>query len=132
MSNNAQIVRQAMKTIWNDGDISKVEKFYSKNFIADYPLTDWGTGLDGVSALARKVRVELLGYAEEIIELIDAGDDIIVMLAISGRNPATNKTVNFRDVSILSLRNNKIIRQRGVTDLLSLYSQLGVIELDTS
>ena len=83
-------------------------------------------------ALAGKVREELPGYAGEIIELIDAGDDIIVLLSISGCNPATNRTVNFRDVSILSLRNNKIIRQRGISDLLSLYSQLGVIELDTN
>ena len=129
MNGNELIVREAMRIIWNEGDISRVDQFYSEAFEADYPMTDWVKGRRGVCALVTKVRNEIADYNEEIIELIDGGDEIAVVLSISGRHPATKEQVNFRDVSILSLQNDKIVRQRGVSDLLSLYSQLGLINL---
>ena len=36
------IVREAMRVIWTEGDISRVGEFYSDNFKADYPFPDWG------------------------------------------------------------------------------------------
>ena len=129
MNNNELIVREAMRIVWNEGGISRVDQFYSEDFEADYPMTDWGKGRSGVRALVKKVRDELAGYNEKIIELVDGGDEITVLLSISGRQPVTKELVAFRDVSILSLQNGMIIRQRGVSDLMSLYSQLGLISL---
>ena len=42
--------------------------------------------------------------------------------------PATGKAVEFRDMTILRLRDGKIIEQRGLSDLLSVYLQLGLIQ----
>ena len=128
MSANEEIVRQAMQVVWSDGDIARVDEFYSEGFVADYPTTDWGKGLEGVSSLVIQVRKHLPGYKEEIVELIDAGDDIVVILSISGFHPATKENISFRDVTILTLENGKITHQRGLTDMLSFYLQLGVIE----
>ena len=132
MKKNEEIVRQAMQVIWNDGDISRVDEFYAKDFEADYPITDWGLGLEGVSALVTQVHRDLPGYAEEIVELIDAGDNVVVMLSISGCHPTTKEHIKFRDVTILTLKNEKIVHQRGLSDLLSLYLQLGAIALPSS
>ena len=57
---------------------------------------------------------------EYIEELIDAGDKIVVTLSISGCHPINGEKISFRDVTILTLKNGKIISQRGVSDLLSL------------
>ena len=56
MGTAADIVRQACQVIWTDGDVSRVAEFYADDFVADYPMTDWGHGLAGVAALARQVR----------------------------------------------------------------------------
>ena len=132
MATAAEVVTEACKVIWTDGDTSRVEEFYSEDFEADYPMTDWGEGQAGVAVLADQVRRDLPGYAEEIEELIEAGDEVVVRLKITGQNKRTGETVSFRDVSMLTVKNGKITRQRGLTDYLSLYLQLGIVELQSS
>ena len=126
------IVREAMQVVWTEGDISRVGEFYAETFKADYPLTDWGEGLEGVSALALKVREDLPGYTEDIEELLIAGEEVVVVLKISGFHPTTNEELSFRDVTILTLEDNKIVSQRGLSDLFSLYLKLGLIALPES
>ena len=128
MTKNEEIVRNVMQVIWNECDISRVGEFYSKDFKADYPHTDWGLGLEGICLLATQVHKDLPNYEENIEELIDAGNKIIVTLAISGNHPGNGKTIIFRDVTILTLKDGKIISQSGVGDLLTLYIKLGMID----
>ena len=126
------IVRKAMQVIWTEGDISRVGEFYAESFKADYPFTDWGEGLEGVSALALKVREDLPGYREDIEELLIADKEVVVVLKISGFHPTTNEELSFRDLTILTLENNKIVSQRGLSDLFSLYLKLGLIQMPQS
>lgn len=130
--NSEDIVREAMQVIWTEGDISRVGEFYAENFKADYPFPDWGEGLEGVSALASKVREDLPGYREDIEELLIADEEVIVVLKVSGFHPTTNEEVSFRDITILTLENEKIISQRGLSDLFSLYLKLGIIQMPQS
>ena len=130
--NSEDIVREAMQVIWTEGDISRVGEFYAENFKADYPFPDWGEGLEGVSALASKVREDLPGYREDIEELLIADEEVIVVLKVSGFHPTTNEEVSFRDITILTLENEKIISQRGLSDLFSLYLKLGLIQMPQS
>ena len=126
------IVREAMQVVWTEGDISRVGEFYAETFKADYPFTDWGEGLEGVAALAMKVREDLPGYTEDIEELLIAGEEVVVVLKISGFHPTTNEELSFRDVTILTLEDNKIVSQRGLSDLFSLYLKLGLIQMPQS
>ncbi len=135
MSSNEQVVRDACRVIWSEGDVSRVGEFYAADFRADYPMTDWGTGLEGIQQLAASLRESFPDYREEIEELIAADDLIVVRLKIRGTHlgplagfPATGKSVEFRDVTILRLRDGKIIEQRGLSDLLTVYLQLGLIQ----
>ena len=130
--NSEDIVREAMQVIWTEGDISRVGEFYAENFKADYPFPDWGEGLEGVSALALKVREDLPGYREDIEELLLADEEVIVVLKVSGFHPTTNEEVSFRNITILTLENEKIISQRGLSDLFSLYLKLGIIQMPQS
>ena len=130
--NSEDIVREAMQVIWTEGDISRVGEFYAENFKADYPFPDWGEGLEGVSALVSKVREDLPGYREDIEELLLADEEVIVVLKVSGFHPTTNEEVSFRDITILTLENEKIISQRGLSDLFSLYLKLGIIQMPQS
>ncbi len=132
MKKNEQVVRDAMQVIWNECNISRVGEFYSDAFEADYPHTDWGTGLNGICSLATQVHNDLPGYTEHIEQLIDAGDKIIVILSISGFHPTSGKKISFRDVTVLTLKNGKIISQQGVGDLLTLYVKLGMIDLPSN
>ena len=129
MPTAAETVRQACQVIWSEGQVDRVPEFYSQDFRADYPMTDWGNGVAGVAALAASVRKDLPGYAEHIDELIEAGEEVVVRLTITGTNPNTGESVSFRDVTLLTVRDGKICFQRGLTDYLSLYLQLGLVEM---
>ena len=135
MSNEA-IVRAACQVVWSEGDVARAGEFYADDFRADYPMTNWGVGLEGVKQLAQEVRIGFPDYRERIDELFDAGENIIVRLTIQGTHtgplgavPATGKTVEFKDVTICRVVNGKITEQRGLSDLLTLYQQLGLVEL---
>ena len=99
-------------------------------------MTNWGRGLEGAKKLAAAIRVGFPDYAERIDELIDAGENIIVRLTIRGTHtgpllglPATGRAVEFKDVTICGVNNGKIVEQRDLTDYLSLYAQLGLVQL---
>ncbi len=133
---NEQIVRDACRVIWSEGDLSRISEFYAEDFVADYPMTDWGVGLEGIRELAAGLRLSFPDYREQIDELFNDGENVVVRLTIRGTQngplagfPASGKTVEFRDVSILRVVDGKIAEQRGLSDLLSIYLQLGVIEL---
>lgn len=111
-----------------------MEEFYAADFFADYGFTDWGVGIEGVKALATSVRVGLPDYREEIKLLIDGVEYIVVELLIEGTHTGpmngmepTGKALAFRDVTILRLRDGKIIEQRGLSDYLTMFQQLCVI-----
>ena len=134
MKSNADIVREACHVVWTEGQVDRVEDFYAEAFSADYAFTDWGSGIEGVKALATSVRVGLPDYREEIKLLIDGGEYIAVELLILGTHTGpmngmepTGKVVAFPDVTILSLRGGRIIEQRSLSDYLTVFQQLGVI-----
>ncbi len=129
MASSGEIVRAACNVIWTQGEVDRVSEFYSEDFRADYPMTDWGTGPAGVAALAEFVRKDIPNYAEQIEELIEAGDEVVVRLAITGTHQPTGIHASFRDVSMLTVREGRICFQRGVTDYLSLYLPLQLVEL---
>ena len=133
---NEEIVRTACQVVWTDGDLSRIGEFYAEDFRADYPITNWGKGLEGLKQLATDQRMAFPDYREQIDELIDAGDRIIVRLTIRGTHkgplpnlPATGKSIEFSDVTICRIENGKIVEQSGLSDYLTVYLQLGVIEL---
>ena len=132
MTKNEQLVRDAMQIIWNECDVSRVNEFYSDDFEADYPHTDWGNGLEGLCNLATQVHSDLPGYIENIDQLIDAGDKIIVILSISGSHPVSGDEISFRDVTVLTIKDGKIVNQRGVGDLLTLYEKLNMITINAN
>ena len=131
MSPNEALVREACRVIWSEGQLDRIAEFYAEDFVADYPMTDWGEGLEGIRALASGIRVGFPDYHEEIVHLVDGGDLIAVELRLSatntgplGSHPPTMRRVTFRDMTLLRIRDGKIVEQRGLTDHASLFAQL--------
>ena len=134
----SEIVREACRVIWTEGETDRIAEFYSEDFHADYPMTDWGEGLPGAKKLADEIRAAYPDYREEIEEIFEDGDTVIVRLKIRGTHTGagmglapTGKAVEFRDVTIATVRDGRIVHQRGLSDLMTCFLQLGVVNLPT-
>lgn len=89
--------------------------------------------IEAVKAPAADVRVGLPHYRKGRL-LIHGGQYLVVEMLIEGMHAGpingmapTGKAVAFRDVTIFRLRDGKIIRQRGLSDCLPMFQQLGVV-----
>ena len=136
---NERVVRDACHVIWTKGETHRVREFYAEDYRADYPFGNgWGEGPDGAKAFADAIRIGFPDYAEEIQDIVVQGDKVAVKLRITGTHqgpmlgiPATGRKIDFRDMTICTLKDGKIIQQTGLSDNLSLYAQLGVIDLES-
>ena len=136
MDENERIVRDACRVIWTEGDVSRTEEFYATDFVADYPFADWGTGSDGVRALAAAIRASFPDQREEIEDLVVQGDTVAVQLRIKGTHtgsvpgrPATGAKTDYRDMTFIKIQDGKIVRQTGLTDFLTRWAQEGTLDL---
>ena len=134
---NEQVVRDACHVIWTLGETNRVREFYAEDYRADYPFGNgWGEGPDGAKAFADAIRIGFPDYAEEIEDIVVQGDKVAVKLRITGTHqgpmlgiPASGRKVDFRDMTICTLKDGKIVQQAGLSDNLSLYAQLGLIDV---
>ncbi|BFM17960.1 hypothetical protein R50073_41430 [Maricurvus nonylphenolicus] len=131
---NEELVRNACRVIWSEGDVSRVADFYGDTIVGHYPLTDWGDGIEGVKKLASTIRQGFPDYSERIDELVCVDDKVLVRLNITGTHkgmlfglPATGNKVDFTDVTVCRVDNGKIVEQWGLSDHFTLYRQLGLI-----
>ena len=86
-----------------------------------YGLSQYGLGTARwVAKLAKQVRLNLPGYREHIEELIEADNEVVVRLTITGTHPRNGEEVSVRDVTILTVEDGRITRQPGLTGHLSL------------
>ena len=116
-----------------------VDLFHTEEFqtdYLDYPETNWESGTEGLKNFVLGLKAGIPDYSEQIDDLIDAGDRIIVRLSISGTHtgplpnlPATGKPCEFREIAVCRVENGKIVEQCGLTDYLTFYTQLGLIEV---
>ena len=73
-------------------------------------------------------------YHEELQELVAEGDLVVARFTISGTQkgqwgvlPPSGKRVVFDEITILQLREGKVVRQRGLSDNLAALRQLGIL-----
>ena len=135
---NEELIRTACHVIWTEGETDRVGEFYADDFQAHVPAVgpSWGSGVQDLKALADQLRSAFPDYRETVEDLIADGDRVMVRLTVRGTHdgplagtPATGKAVEIIDHSIFRIENGKIAEQWALSDYMSLYLQLGLIEL---
>ena len=131
---NKRLVREITEAVWNSRGLERIPEFYAPDFVGDYRPYALREGHDGVRAMVEGAWTAFPDYHEEVHELVAEGDRVVVHLTISGTQrgqwgplPATGKRAEFDEIVILQIRDDKVIRQRGVVDNLSALRQLGAV-----
>jgi steroid delta-isomerase-like uncharacterized protein len=135
---NEELVRAACKAIWSEHDLDKADQYYAANFVPHYPsvgMAPVAPGPEGVKELARSILEGFPDYHETVEDLVADGDRVAARLTLRGTHtgpfagaPATGKSVEFTDVTFVRIENGKIAELWGLSDHLTLLTQLGAME----
>ena len=128
-----KIVEEAFDRIWNEGNLDLIEKYYSKDFKAHYPVGSWEEGHQGVRKVVELMRTAFPDYKETIHQLIESADWVTVRMMIAGTNTGhnpsflpkpTGRKIEFLEIIICKVVDGKIQEQWGAPDIFSMRQQL--------
>ena len=129
---NIQLIKK-LHHIWNTGEISLVSEVYSENIIVNW-ARGWGSpskGLKEVEQAILKTRSVFQNWNEEILDLVVDDDKVTSRYISTGVHkeeylgvPASGKNIEFQEISIYLIRDNKVLEQWCLGDDLHLLSQI--------
>ena len=129
---NIQLIKK-LHHIWNTGDINLVSEVYSENIIVNW-ARGWGLpskGLKEVEQTILKTRSVFHNWNEEILDLVVDDDKVTSRYISTGVHkeeylgvPASGKNIEFQEISIYLIRDNKVYEQWCLGDDLHLLSQI--------
>jgi steroid delta-isomerase-like uncharacterized protein len=132
---NKAIIRELTEVIWNRADLDRAGDYYSEEFASDYaPYAPPRKGLAGIRAMVEGAHRIYTDYREEILDMLGEGDRVMVRLMLTGTVrshwggvPAAGKHVAHQEVVVITLRDGKIVHQKGLVDNLHALRQLGIV-----
>ena len=129
---NIQLIKK-LHHIWNTGDINLVSEVYSENIIVNW-ARGWGLpskGLKEVEQTILKTRSVFHNWNEEILDLVVDDDKVTSRYVSTGVHkeeylgvPASGKNIEFQEISIYLIRDNRVLEQWCLGDDLHLLSQI--------
>ncbi|SMP36404.1 ester cyclase [Shimia sagamensis] len=126
-----------LHNLWNSGDLGKIPKIYSEDFVAHMPQ-GWEKnefrGRAGVEEAVLRIRNAFLDWHEQVEDMVQAPGKVVTRYVSTGTHTGTflglaptNRTVKIDEISIYHLENGLVKEQWCLTDDLSMAKQLGLI-----
>jgi uncharacterized protein len=115
---NVELVRRAFE-VWQRGDDAAALEFYAEDVEVDarhFPEGRVYHGREGVSEFVRGYVGTFEDYRLEVEEIVDAGDDVLVLTRESGRSRGVGVPIDGRFALVLTVADGLIVRWRGFVD----------------
>lgn len=126
--------------IWNSGEVETIPEVYSTNFIVHWPkgfAENESHGFDGVRKAIGRIRTAFPDWHEEVVDMIIEDNKVVTRYISTGTHfgsyagiKGTRKKVEFDEISIYRIEEQKVIEQWCLSDDLSTLRQLGLLEKD--
>jgi len=135
---NKELALSANEEIWNRGNFDILEEIFAEDFVEHF--LPFGTRTEGLEALRKNLMAHREAFPDwkEVVDLIiSEGDLVVLQYTSTGTNtgsfmghPATGKKIRISEVTILKIADHKIAEQWLLPDMMSLYQQLGFIQVE--
>lgn len=130
---NKQLVRQALTEIWQQGNIAKIDEFYTSDFVNHTLPADQPQSLALEKQMVTNFRAAFPDFEVLIDDLLATEDKVILRGGWRGTHQGifmqmapTGKRVTVSEIAIFRLVNGKIAELWANTDQLGFLRQLGV------
>jgi steroid delta-isomerase-like uncharacterized protein len=135
---NKELVRRFYNEVLNSHNPAKLESFVTTDFIDHNPSPGHtGKGLDDLTAQLNEILTALPDLRVTTDFMVAEEDKVAVFLTMTGTNsgpfgnlPPSNKQVKFYGVDIVRIKDGKAFERWGLSDDLSMMTQMGLIETD--
>ena len=132
---NKAVVRRLMEEVWNKGNLSIVNEFFTPSYEHhDSSTPDFGRGPESEKMRATLYRTAFPDVRLTIEDIIAEGDTVVARWSCRGTHKGdlrgiapTGKQVNISGVTVARLANGKVAESYVNWDALGLMQQLGVV-----
>ncbi|RBY79418.1 hypothetical protein DQ239_07315 [Blastococcus sp. TF02-09] len=126
---NEEMVQDAIRVIWNDGDLDRIPESYTEDFVSHQPKEGfrWEPGRDGLRQLLTGTRKLFPDYHEHIEDCVASGDRVVLRLRNTGTLSEAmaggpGKSFEVADFMLARVDGGKIAEQWGRFDLFGMYA----------
>ena len=139
-TDNAALVRRWFEEVWNSGREEAIDELFGEEGVAHGLADETGTPLRGPAGFKpffRKFREAFPEIEVVVEETIAEGDRVAARCNVRGRHrgdtlgfKATDSPVEFTGISIVRVREGKIVEAWNNFDFMSMFRQLGALRLE--
>ena len=129
---NKNLVKK-LHHIWNSGEVNLIPEVYAENIIVHW-VKGWGLPSKGLQEIEQSIlntRNIFENWHEEVLDLIADEDKVTSRYLSTGVHkqdymgvPASGKNIEFQEISIYRIDDNKVVEQWCLGDDLHLLSQI--------
>ena len=129
---NINLVKK-LHHIWNSGEVNLIHEVYAENIIVHWDK-GWGLPSKGLKEIEQSIlntRNIFENWHEEVLDLIADEDKVTSRYLSTGVHkqdymgvPASGKNIEFQEISIYRIDDNKVVEQWCLGDDLHLLSQI--------
>lgn len=126
--------REFCDTTINGKDVSRFDEFLSPDFVEHEELGDFPKTRDGVRQFFTAMLAAFPDLKVNIDDMIAEGDKVAVRATWTGTHkgefmgvPGTGNQVSFQVVDIIRFADGKATEHWGVSDMLTMMQQMGVV-----
>ena len=132
MANNKQVVRRHFEEVWNKGNFEGMNELYDASYEGHVPLVG-RVDRGGLKAVVNAYRRAFPDLKFELHDLVHEGDRVAVRWTATGTSrgefmgiPATNTRGIVEGLSMIEVKNGKIVRDAAEMDVLGFMQQMGL------
>jgi predicted ester cyclase len=131
---NKAIVHRLADEVWKKGNIAVADGIFAADFIGHIPGMPDISGSEGVKGFIEMIRAALPDVCWAVEDDVAEGDKVVTRYTVSGTHqgdlmgiPPTGKRVMYMAMSINRFANDRIAEFWGVSDMMGMMQQLGVV-----
>jgi len=136
LERNKNLVRQMNDVVWNEGDLDRIDEYFSPHFVRHFlPGDSELKGIDSLREHERMLREAFPDWREEIKHIVAEEDLVVIHFVSTGTNlggwldkPPTGRKIIINEMSILRIEDDKVAEQWLLPDIYSMEQQLAQTE----
>ncbi len=133
---NKQIIERYLKRAWGDGDWATAEEVVTENAVFHDQVRegDLPPGREGVRVAMERIATGMPDFVMEVHDIVAEGDIVVIRWSATGTHagdfngfPATGRVATLYAISVVRMKEGRIVEGWQETDRLGMAQQLGML-----